>query len=137
MSEHGAVARLSSAQGAKAALNGREVLMLGANDYLGLAKHAVVRAAAADAVQLYGVGTCVNPCFMQSPVHEQLEREVASVLSTEAAILFASCSAANAGVLTTLVGRGDKIFSDRSDHASIIDGCRLSHPDEHYASAGW
>lgn len=129
MSEHRAVAGMSLPQGARVTLNGRQVLMLGSNNYLGLANHPVVRAAAVDAIHLYGVGTCINPCFVRTPVHEQLEREVAMFVGTEEAILFASCSAANAGVLTTLVASGDTIYSDSSNHASIIDGCKLSRAD--------
>jgi len=119
------IAALSPPDGARVLMNGREVLMLGSNNYLGLANHPVVVQAAVDAIRTYGLGTCINPCFLRTPVHRQLEQALAAFLGTEDAILFASCSAANAGVLATLVGDGDAIFSDQSNHASIIDGCRL------------
>jgi glycine C-acetyltransferase len=112
-------------------MDGREVVMLGSNNYLGFASHPAVTAAAADAVRRYGLGTCINPCFIQTPVHARLEREVAAFLGTEDAVLYASCSAANAGVLATLAGAGSAIYSDASNHASIIDGCRLSRAAAH------
>ncbi|MES2936833.1 MAG: pyridoxal phosphate-dependent aminotransferase family protein [Pseudomonadota bacterium] len=129
MSGRPATAALSSPQGARVLLNGREAVMLGANNYLGLASHPAVVEAVVEATRRYGLGSCINPCFVHTPVHAALERELAAFLGVEDALLFASCSAANAGVLSTLAGRGDLVFSDRHNHASIIDGCRLSRAE--------
>lgn len=122
-------ATLSSPQGGSVILNDRKLIMLGSNNYLGLASEPVVIEAAVAAVKQYGLGTCINPCFVRTPVHARLELELAAHLGTEDALLFASCSAANAGILATLAGKGDVIFSDRMNHASIIDACRLSRAD--------
>lgn len=120
---------LDSPQGGSVVMNGRQVLMLGSNNYLGLANHSAVVAAVVEAVARHGVGTGINPCFVRTPVHEQLAAELADHLSVEAVLLFGSCSAANAGVLSGLAGKGDAIYSDRMNHASIIDGCRLSRAE--------
>lgn len=129
MKSGSATAVLDAPQAGRVRMDGRELLMLGANDYLGLANHPAVVAAVKEAVSRHGVGTGINPCFARTPVHARLESELADFLGTEAVLLFASCSAANAGVLSALAGEGDAIFSDRMNHASIIDGCRLSRAD--------
>ena len=124
--DSGAITVLSSAQGGRVTLADRQVIMLGSNNYLGLANHPTVKAAVIDAVDRYGIGACINPCFVQTPIHAQLAEEVAAHLGAEDVVLYASCSAANAGVLATLATTGDVILSDQMNHASIIDGCRLS-----------
>ena len=107
-------------------VNGREIVMLGSNDYLGLSTDDRVLEETSRTLRLYGTGTCLYPLFATTPLHEALCQGLAAFLGTEAAMLFSSGSAANSGVLATLVGEGDVIVSDQLNHASIIDGCRLS-----------
>jgi glycine C-acetyltransferase len=121
-----APAVLSSPQGARVVVDGVPTIMLGSNDYLGLARHPDVVEGAIAALRLYGAGAAINPPFVTTPVHEELAERLARFTGTESALLYASASAANAGVLEALVGEGDTILSDRLNHASIIDGCRLS-----------
>ncbi|WP_186420634.1 aminotransferase class I/II-fold pyridoxal phosphate-dependent enzyme [Bosea sp. CS1GBMeth4] len=116
-------------QGGRILLDGLETIMLGANDYLGLSTDERVLAATNEALRLYGSGTGIYPVFATTPLHEALADNLASFLGVEAAALFSSGGSANAGVLTTLVGAGDVIISDRLNHASIIDGCRLSRAE--------
>ncbi|EZP49982.1 aminotransferase class I/II-fold pyridoxal phosphate-dependent enzyme [Sphingomonas sp. RIT328] len=120
------VSTIASPVHGTATINGAATIMLGSNNYLGLAGDPAVAEAAIEALRRYGVGTGINPCFARTPVQLALETELADHLGVEDALLFASCSAANAGVLTTLAGPGELILSDRMNHASIIDGCRLS-----------
>ncbi len=117
---------LGSAVGARAVMDGREVIVLGSNNYLGLASHPAVIARAKEALDRYGAGPALNPPLATTPVHEALCAALAKFHRTESALLFNSCTSANVAVACTLVGAGDRIFSDRLNHASIIDGCRLS-----------
>jgi glycine C-acetyltransferase len=112
--------------GARAIIDGRRVIVLGSNDYLGLANHPEVIARAKDALERYGAGPALNPPLATTPIHEALCEALARFHRSESALLFNSCTAANVAVACTLVGAGDRIFSDRLNHASIIDGCRLS-----------
>lgn len=115
--------------GARATLDGRSLLMFGSNDYLGLAGHPAVAEAMARAAAEHGGGLGLNPPLATTGIHRALEAEIAAFHGFEDAILFASCTAANLGLLDGLVGRGDLIFSDELNHASIIDGCRLSRAE--------
>jgi glycine C-acetyltransferase len=117
---------LGSAIGARAIMDGREVIVLGSNNYLGLANHPEVIARAKEALEKYGAGPALNPPLATTPIHEALCAALAKFHRTESALLFNSCTSANVAVACTLVGSGDRIFSDRLNHASIIDGCRLS-----------
>ncbi len=112
--------------GARTLLDGRPVIMLGANNYLGLAGDPAIIARATEAMQIYGLGSTLNPPLATTPVHEELCDALARFHGTESALLFNSCTSANVAVPCTLVGAGDRIFSDRLNHASIIDGCKLS-----------
>ncbi|HWV40978.1 aminotransferase class I/II-fold pyridoxal phosphate-dependent enzyme [Pseudorhodoplanes sp.] len=112
--------------GARTLLDGRPVILLTANNYLGLAGDPEVIEAACAAARDYGNGTTLNPPLATTPLHEALCDTLAEFHATDAALLFNSCTAANVTVACTLVGKGDVIFSDRLNHASIIDGCRLS-----------
>ena len=107
-------------------LDGVGTIMLGSNDYLGLSIDERVLAATREALGRYGTGTGIYPIFATTPLHEALCEGLAAYLGTGAACLFSSGGSANAGVLATLAGEGDAIISDRLNHASIIDGCRLS-----------
>jgi glycine C-acetyltransferase len=117
--------------GARAVMDGREVIVLGSNNYLGLANHPEVIARAKEALEKYGAGPALNPPLATTPIHEALCAALAKFHRTESALLFNSCTSANVAVACTLVGKGDRIFSDRLNHASIIDGCRLSAAENH------
>ena len=117
-------------QGAHVSLDGRSVLLLCSNDYLGLAGHPAVRAAAADAAQRWGAGAGASPLVSgHMALHRHLESELAAFKGSEACVLFGSGFLANTGVLAALAGRGDVILSDALNHASIVDGCRLSRAE--------
>jgi len=118
---------MSAAQGPVTVVDGREVISLSSNDYLGLANHPRLRDAALRAVAEYGVGTgAVRTIAGTMTLHEALEGELAEFKGTEAVLTFQSGFAANTGVIPTIAGEADLIVSDALNHASIIDGMRLS-----------
>ena len=121
---------LSSPQGPVIELEGRgEVLCLCSNDYLGLANHPEVVAAAAEGLSRYGAGTAsVRFICGKFAAHVELERELAEFCGTPAALTYVSCWNANAALLDALCDVPAAIFSDRLNHASIIDGMRLARP---------
>jgi 8-amino-7-oxononanoate synthase len=115
------------AQGTEGTLEGADVVSFASNDYLGLSAHPAVRAAAHDALERWGTGAGASRLVTGSrPVHTELEGELAQWKGSEAAVLFPTGFAANLGVLSVLGGPGVRVFSDELNHASIIDGCRLS-----------
>ncbi|WP_407070348.1 aminotransferase class I/II-fold pyridoxal phosphate-dependent enzyme [Phyllobacterium endophyticum] len=103
--------------------------MLGSNDYLSLSLDERVIAATREALDIYGTGAGIYPVLATTALHLELCEGLAEFLGTESAAVYSSGGAANSGVLTTLVEQGDIIISDRLNHASIIDGCRLSKAD--------
>src|SRR5512133_830283 len=108
-------------------LDGREVLLLCSNNYLGLANHPCLKAAAIAAVEKYGVGSgAARLVSGNMQLHQLLEGRLAAFKGSEAAILFNGGYPANIGIIAALVGRGDTIYSDRLNHASIVDGAILS-----------
>ncbi len=113
-------------------VEGHRKVMVGSNNYLGLTHHPKVMAAAGDALRRYGSG-CTGSRFLNGTLdlHEQLEEELATFLNKEAALVFSTGFQTNLGVLATLAGRNDHIFSDRLNHASIVDGSRLSFATTH------
>jgi 8-amino-7-oxononanoate synthase len=114
-------------QGPRIVVDGREVLLLCSNNYLGLAAHPAVIEAARKGVERYGFGSGGSRLISGSMIsHRRLEERLADFKGTERALLFNSGYAANTGILQALFGPDDLIFSDRLNHASIIDGCRLS-----------
>jgi glycine C-acetyltransferase len=118
---------LQSEQGARVLLDGRRVVMLGSSNYLGLASDPRVKEAAKKAVDEYGNGAAsVSEVCGLTDLHHQLRRRLARFLGTEDALIYPSCSTANAGVIDGLMREGDVIFSDQFNHASIVDGCRIS-----------
>ncbi len=118
---------LGSAQGAWLIVDGKRVLNFSSNNYLGLANHPRLVEAAKQAMDKYGVGpAAVRTIAGTMELHVELERRLAAFKGAEAAITFQSGFTANLATIPALVGRGDVIFSDRLNHASIIDGCRLS-----------
>ncbi|MCZ7542021.1 MAG: glycine C-acetyltransferase [Anaerolineae bacterium] len=121
---------IESPMGAWLTVDGRRVLNFCANNYLGLANHPRLREAAREAIEQYGVGPgAVRTIAGTMSLHVQLEERLAQFKSAEAAITFQSGFSANLATIPALVGRGDVIFSDRLNHASIIDGCRLSRAE--------
>ena len=108
-------------------IDGRSLLNFCANNYLGLANHPRLRAAAQKAIDAYGIGPgAVRTIAGTMSLHIELERRLAAFKQADACITFQSGFAANLATIPALVGRGDVIFSDELNHASIIDGCRLS-----------
>ena len=118
---------IDSAQGPRVRLGGHEVVLLCSNDYLGLASHPAVRAAAAEAAQRWGAGAGASRLVSGNMTpHAELEAALAALKGYERALLFGSGFLANIGVIAALAGPGDVIFSDELNHASIVDGCRQS-----------
>lgn len=108
-------------------IDGARVLMFGSNSYLGLTNHPEIKKSVAAAVQKYGSG-CAGSRFLNGTldIHLQLEDALAELVGKEAAIVFATGFQANLGALAALVGRNEVVLADKEDHASIVDGCRLS-----------
>lgn len=114
-------------QGARVLVDGLPALLLCSNNYLGLADHPQVRAAAAEAAMRWGVGAGASRLVSGTmTVHQELERRLAEFKGRRAALLFGSGYLANIGVVSALAGRDQVVFSDELNHASIVDGCRLS-----------
>lgn len=119
---------ISSAQAAHIIYQGQNQLMLASNDYLGLIDHPEVKEAAKEAINIYGVGSGGSRLTTGTlPLHNQLETAVASFKHTEKALIFNTGYMANVGIISALGIKDSIIFSDELNHASIIDGCRLSH----------
>jgi len=118
---------ISSEQDTKVTVRGKEMIMIGSNNYLGLTSHPQVKQAAIDAIKIYGSG-CTGSRFLNGTldIHEELERRLAQFMNKEAALVFSTGFQTNLGTISALVNKGDYIIMDRSDHASIVDGCRLS-----------
>jgi len=118
---------LESEQSARVIINGREAIMLASNNYLGLASHPKIKEGAIEAIKKYGAGTAgVRYLCGNTKLHHQLEERIADWLGYQACLVLTSCFDANQGLIPVLMGEGDFIFSDRLNHASIIDGTRLS-----------
>jgi glycine C-acetyltransferase len=110
-----------------ATFDGKQVINLSSNNYLALTTHRKLRQAARDAIKQYGVGTAaVRSIAGTMQIHMQLEEQIARFKNTEACVVFQSGFAANAGTVAAILGKDDLIISDELNHASIIDGCRLS-----------
>jgi 8-amino-7-oxononanoate synthase len=121
---------ISGPQGPRVMVDGKPVLLMCSNNYLGFAEHPRVRAAAAEAAMRWGVGAGSSRLVSGTmTIHERLERRLADFEGTEACLLFGSGYLANVGVLTALGAAGQTIFSDALNHASIIDGCRLARAE--------
>jgi 8-amino-7-oxononanoate synthase len=118
---------IESDQDTEVIIQGKRVLMMGSNNYLGLTNHPEVKKAAINAVNMYGTG-CAGSRFLNGTlnIHLQLEEELAEFTGKEAALLYSTGFQVNQGVISTLVDRSGFVIIDRSDHASIIDGCRLT-----------
>ncbi len=119
---------LTGNEGTVANFRGRRLIMCGSNNYLGLTTDPRVRQAAIEAIQTYGT-SCTGSRFLNGTLemHEQLERELAAYVGKEAALVFSTGMQVNLGVISALTGRGDYVILDKEDHASIVDGAKLSY----------
>ena len=119
--------KLESPQDSEVVVNGKRVIMIGSNNYLGLTNHPRVKEAALKAIEKYGCG-CAGSRFLNGnlEIHEELEKKLARFFRKEAALVFATGYQTNLGAIPALVGRNEVAIIDKYDHASIIDGCRLS-----------
>jgi len=118
---------ICSAQDTEVILDGRRVLMMGSNSYLGLTNHPEIKKAVAAAVEKYGSG-CAGSRFLNGTldIHLALEEKLAAHVQKEATLLYSTGFQTNLGVISALVGRNDYVIVDKEDHASIVDGCLLS-----------
>ena len=127
---HRRLRMVSGPQGPRVLLDGKPVLLLCSNNYLGLADHPRVREAAADASMRWGVGAGASRLVSGTmTIHRRLEERLAAWEGSEACLLFGSGYLANLGTIGALAGPGDTVFSDELNHASIVDGCRLSRAE--------
>jgi 8-amino-7-oxononanoate synthase len=123
---------LEGPQGAHVSLDGRDYVAFCSNDYLGLANHPRIKAAAIAAIERFGVGAGASPLVTgHNAVHHRVEEKLAAFVGLPRALLFPSGYQANIGAVASLVGRGDAVFSDELNHASLIDGMRLSRAEVH------
>jgi len=127
---HRRLRMISGPQGPRVLLDGRPVLLLCSNNYLGLADHPLVREAAAEAAMRWGAGAGASRLISGNmKLHRRLEERLAAFKDQEAALLFGSGYLANIGAIAALARNGEVVFSDQLNHASIIDGCRLSRAE--------
>lgn len=138
-----ALRSIASAPGPTVMMDGREYIMFASNDYLGFAGHPRLAEAAAAAARRWGTGAAAARLISGNTLlHDRLEQDLAAFKHTEAALLFSTGYMANLGIIASLAGPEDMIFSDELNHASIIDGCRLSrgrtaiYPHRDVASLG-
>ncbi len=119
---------LQDTEGTEITIGGHRLLMIGSNNYLGLTVHPRVRQAAVDAINRYGT-SCTGSRFLNGTLamHLELEAKLAKLVGKEAALIFGTGYQANLGTISALAGRGDFVITDREDHASILDGCKLSY----------
>lgn len=118
---------IESGQSSQVTIKGRRMIMIGSNNYLGLTSHPKLKESAIRAVEKYGSG-CTGSRFLNGTleIHEELETKLAEFMGKEVALVFSTGFQTNLGTISTVVGREDVVITDRSDHASILDGCRLS-----------
>ena len=118
---------LSDTEGTEVSINGHRMIMIGSNNYLGLTIHPKVREAAIEAVRQYGT-SCTGSRFLNGnlKLHQELEERLADFMGQERALVFSTGYQTNLGTISALIGRGDVVITDRDDHASIVDGCRLA-----------
>jgi 8-amino-7-oxononanoate synthase len=121
---------IESAQDPEVVIDGRKMIMVGSNNYLGLTNHPKVKEAALEAVRKYGSG-CAGSRFLNGTldIHVKLEEKLARFIRKETALVFSTGFQVNLGVISALAGKDDVIIIDKMDHASIIDGCRLSYAE--------
>ncbi len=119
---------LTNNEGAVSSFGDRTLIMIGSNNYLGLTTHPKVRQAAIDAIRTYGT-SCSGSRFLNGTLemHLELEKQLADWVGKEAALVFSTGYQTNVGTISALIQRDDFVITDKEDHASIIDGCRLSY----------
>src|SRR4030067_3738901 len=119
--------KLESPQDSEVVVNGKRVIMIGSNNYLGLTNHPRVKEAAIKAIEKFGSG-CAGSRFLNGnlEIHEELELKLARFFRKQASLVFATGYQTNLGTISALLGRNDVAIIDKYDHASIIDGCHLS-----------
>ena len=123
---------IQEVKGNRVVINGKELIMVGSNNYLGLIDHPKVIQAAKEAIDRYGVATCGSRLLNGTlDIHIELEERLARFMQTDTALTFSTGFQTNQGIIASLVGKGDAVLTDRMDHASIIDACRLSYGDVH------
>jgi len=118
---------LDDTEGTEVTIGDKRLVMIGSNNYLGLTTHPKVREAAIDATRRFGT-SCTGSRFLNGTLawHLELERRLAEYMGKEAALVFSTGYQSNLGAISALIGRGDTVVTDKDDHASIVDGCRLS-----------
>jgi 8-amino-7-oxononanoate synthase len=118
---------LTDSEGSEVTVGDHHLIMIGSNNYLGLTTHPKVRQAAIEATRTYGT-SCTGSRFLNGTLelHLELERQLAEFVGVEAVLVFSTGYQTNVGTISSLVGRGDVVVTDKDDHASIVDGCRLS-----------
>ena len=118
---------IASAQDTEVIIGGKKVLMLGSNSYLGLTNHPKIKEAAIAAVAKYGTG-CAGSRFLNGTldIHLELETALAKLVKKEAVLLYSTGFQVNLGVISALVGKGDYVIGDKSNHASIVEGCLMA-----------
>jgi 8-amino-7-oxononanoate synthase len=121
---------IESAQDPEVIIDGKKMIMVGSNNYLGLTNHPKVKEAAIEATRKYGTG-CAGSRFLNGTldIHVKLEEKLARFIHKESALVFSTGFQVNLGVISALAGKDDILIIDKMDHASIIDGCRLSYAD--------
>jgi 8-amino-7-oxononanoate synthase len=119
---------IESAQEPEVVMHGKRMIMVGSNNYLGLTNHPKVKEAAIDAIKKYGTG-CAGSRFLNGTldIHVELEAKLARFMRREAALVFSTGFQVNLGVIAAIVGKDDVVVIDKMDHASIVDGCKLSY----------
>jgi 8-amino-7-oxononanoate synthase len=118
---------LTDSEGTEVTIGDHRLIMIGSNNYLGLTTHPRVRQAAIEATRRYGT-SCTGSRFLNGTLelHLELERRLAEFVGMEAALVFSTGYQTNVGTISSIVGRGDFVVTDKEDHASIVDGCRLA-----------
>ena len=118
---------LDDTEGTEVTIHGRKLVMIGSNNYLGLTTHPKVREAAIEATRQFGT-SCTGSRFLNGTLasHLELEKRLAAFMEKEAALVFSTGYQVNVGTISSLLGRADYVITDKDDHASIVDGCRLS-----------
>jgi 8-amino-7-oxononanoate synthase len=119
---------LESTEGTEVVMNGRKVIMLGSNNYLGLTFHPKVKAAAQKAIEDFGTSPTGSRLINGTlTIHIELERRLAAFMGKPAALVFSTGMQTNLGAISAIVGKNDVVVTDKEDHASIVDGCRLGY----------
>ncbi len=119
---------LTDSEGTEVTVGDHRMIMIGSNNYLGLTTHPKIREAAIEATKRYGT-SCTGSRFLNGTLelHLELERQLADFIGMEAALVFSTGYQTNVGTISALVGRGDYLITDKDDHASIVDGCKMSY----------